>query len=60
HASNRAARNGKLAQDRRAAPSNAKHKSSSLFARMGQFFRRVSYPQHGSGRQQQQDIYSHP
>ncbi|WP_233835608.1 hypothetical protein [Paraburkholderia sp. ZP32-5] len=59
-ASNRPAKNGKLAQqDRRAAPSNAKHKDS-LFARVGQFFRRVSYRQHGSGRQQQQDIYSHP
>jgi hypothetical protein len=60
-ASNRTAKGGKLAQqDQRAAPSNAKH-SSGLFARVGEFFRRVSYRQHGSGRQQQQqDIYSHP
>ena len=60
HASSRNAKNARLAQqDRRAAPSNARHKSG-LFARVGQFFRRVSYRQHGSGRQQQQDIYSHP
>jgi hypothetical protein len=37
---------------------NAKHKDG-LFARVGQFFRRVNYPQHDSGRQQQ-DLYSHP
>ncbi|MFT4066626.1 hypothetical protein [Paraburkholderia sp.] len=56
----RTAKDARLAQqDRRAAPANAKHRSN-LFARVGQFFRRVSYRQHGSGRQQQQDIYSHP
>ncbi|WP_233805479.1 hypothetical protein [Paraburkholderia sp. HP33-1] len=42
-------------QDRRAA---SKHEDS-LFARIGQFFRRVSYRQHENGRQQQ-DTYSHP
>jgi hypothetical protein len=42
-------------QERRAAP---KHKGT-LFARIGQFFRRVSYRQHDNGRQQQ-DPYSHP
>ncbi|WP_258168000.1 hypothetical protein [Paraburkholderia sp. BL21I4N1] len=35
---------------------NTRHKS--LFARMGQFFHRVSYRQHGNA--SQQDIYSHP
>lgn len=45
-------------QERRASAANAKHKNS-LFARVSQFFRRVSYRQHGSGRQQQ-DPYSHP
>ncbi|MCC8400365.1 hypothetical protein LJ655_00410 [Paraburkholderia sp. MMS20-SJTN17] len=42
-------------QERRASP---KHKDN-LFARIGQFFRRVSYRQHENGRQQQ-DPYSHP
>ncbi|QQC65729.1 hypothetical protein I6I06_23230 [Paraburkholderia ginsengisoli] len=37
---------------------NARHKNS-LFARMDLLFRRVNYPQHDSGRQQQ-DLYSHP
>lgn len=55
-------RSGKTAhlaqQDRRAASTvNTRHKSS-LFARMGSFFRRVSYRQHGTG--SQQDLYSHP
>ena len=49
------AREARLAQERRAA---SKHKGS-LFARIGQFFRRVSYRQHDNGRQQQ-DTYSHP
>ncbi|MDE1008496.1 MAG: hypothetical protein OSB38_22760 [Paraburkholderia fungorum] len=55
----RSGRDARLAQsDRRSAPTaNARHKSS-LFARMGSFFRRVSYRQHGTG--SQQDIYSHP
>lgn len=35
---------------------NTRHKS--LFARMGQFFHRVSYRQHGNA--SQQDIYAHP
>ncbi|WP_153140721.1 hypothetical protein [Paraburkholderia agricolaris] len=55
----RSGRDARLAQsDRRSAPTaNARHKSS-LFARMGSFFRRVSYRQHGTG--SQQDLYSHP
>lgn len=58
-ASGRPGRNARLAQqDRRAASAaNAKHKDS-LFARMGSFFRRVSYRQHDNG--SRQDIYSHP
>ncbi|SMG56235.1 hypothetical protein [Paraburkholderia susongensis] len=44
--------------ERRASSSNAKHRGN-LFARVGAFFRRVSYRQHGS-RRQQQDTYSHP
>jgi hypothetical protein len=35
-------------------------RQSTLFARMSQFFRRVSYRQRGSANPQQQDIYSHP
>ncbi|KAA1013705.1 hypothetical protein FVF58_08160 [Paraburkholderia panacisoli] len=46
-------------QDRNGSAANASPHKSSLFARMGLFFRRVSYRQHDSGRQQQ-DIYSHP
>ena len=46
-----------MPQERRAAPENARHKNS-LFARMGLFFRRVSYRQHGNTNRQ--DIYSHP
>lgn len=57
-----AGRTGKDARpaqpERRASLANAQHKNS-LFARMGLFFRRVSYRQHDTGRQQQ-DIYSHP
>jgi hypothetical protein len=47
-------------QNRRAAESGARHKDSrdNLFARVSQFFRRVSYKQHGNTNQQ--DIYSHP
>lgn len=37
---------------------NARHPGN-LFARMGEFFRRVSYRQHG-GANQQPDLYSHP
>ncbi|WP_342030524.1 hypothetical protein [Paraburkholderia sp. SG-MS1] len=57
-----AARSGKEARtaqaERRASAPDAKHKDS-LFARMGQFFRRVDYRQHDAGRQQQ-DLYSRP
>jgi hypothetical protein len=58
-ASGRPGRDARLAQqDRRAASAaNARHKGS-LFARMGAFFRRVSYRQHDNG--SRQDIYSHP
>jgi hypothetical protein len=48
--------------DRHASQANAKRQGG-LFARMSLFFRRVSYQQHGSGRQQpgqQPDLYSHP
>lgn len=50
------AKETRLAQQERRA--SAKHKDG-LFARIGQFFRRVSYRQHDNGRQQQ-DTYSHP
>jgi hypothetical protein len=50
------AKEARLAQERRAA---AKRDKGGLFARIGQFFRRVSYRQHDNGRQQQ-DTYSHP
>jgi hypothetical protein len=57
-----AARSGKEARtaqaERRASAPNAKQQDS-LFARMGQVFRRVDYRQHDTGRQQQ-DLYSHP
>jgi hypothetical protein len=58
-ASGRPGRDARLAQqDRRAtSAANARHKGS-LFARMGSFFRRVSYRQHDNG--SRQDIYSHP
>ncbi|SIO69633.1 hypothetical protein SAMN05444172_5921 [Burkholderia sp. GAS332] len=57
--SSRPGRDARLAQqDRRSSSTaNSRHKSS-LFARMGSFFRRVSYRQHGTG--SRQDIYSHP
>jgi hypothetical protein len=44
-------------QERRGASETARHKNS-LFARMGLFFRRVSYRQHGNANRQ--DLYSHP
>ncbi|CAE6803695.1 hypothetical protein [Paraburkholderia domus] len=58
-ASSRPGRDPRLAQQdhRSSSTANSRHKSS-LFARMGSFFRRVSYRQHGTG--SQQDIYSHP
>ncbi|MFM0082455.1 hypothetical protein P0D72_26860 [Paraburkholderia sediminicola] len=58
-ASGRPGRDARLAQqDRRAkSAANARHKGS-LFARMGSFFRRVSYRQHDTG--SRQDTYSHP
>lgn len=57
-AASRPAKDGRATpQERRAAPENARHKNS-LFARMGLFFRRVSYRQHGNTNRQ--DIYSHP
>ncbi|MEC5406340.1 hypothetical protein VOM14_12355 [Paraburkholderia sp. MPAMCS5] len=57
-ASSRPARDVKYAQQERRNPaSNARHKGN-LFAKVGSFFRRVSYRQHGSG--SQQDLYSHP
>ena len=52
------ARSAQQSQGRRASQANAKQQSG-VFARMGLFFRHVSYPQHGSGRQQP-DLYSHP
>ena len=55
-AAGRGAKETRLAQQERRASS--KHKDD-LFARIGQFFRRVSYRQHDNGRQQQ-DTYSHP
>ena len=56
----RNARDARIAQQERSgSAANATQHKSSLFARMGLFFRRVSYRQHDSGRQQQ-DIYSHP
>jgi hypothetical protein len=56
-ASGRSGRDSRLAQqDRRSSSTaNSRHKGS-LFARMGSFFRRVSYRQHGTG--SQQEIYS--
>jgi hypothetical protein len=57
-AASRPGRDGRAtSQERRAAPESAKHKNN-LFARMGLFFRRVSYRQHGNTNRQ--DIYSHP
>lgn len=58
-AASRQGRDTRLAQqDRRSSSTaNSRHKGS-LFARMGAFFRRVSYRQHGTG--SHQDTYSHP
>ncbi|CAE6722203.1 hypothetical protein [Paraburkholderia haematera] len=58
-ASGRPGKDARLAQqDRRSSSTaNSRHKGS-LFARIGSFFRRVSYRQHGTG--SQQDNYSHP
>jgi hypothetical protein len=54
----RAGKDGRAApQERRGASETARHKHT-LFARMGLFFRRVSYRQHGNANRQ--DIYSHP
>ncbi|MFM0204828.1 hypothetical protein PQR53_33935 [Paraburkholderia fungorum] len=58
-AASRAGRDARLAQqDRRSSSTANARQKGSLFARMGSFFRRVSYRQHGSG--SRQDIYSHP
>ncbi|MFM0668997.1 hypothetical protein [Paraburkholderia sediminicola] len=54
----RAGKDGRATpQERRAAPESARHKDN-LFARMGLFFRRVNYRQHGNANRQ--DLYSHP
>ncbi|MFM0391719.1 hypothetical protein [Paraburkholderia phytofirmans] len=54
----RAGKDGRAApQERRGAAETARHKDT-LFARMGLFFRRVNYRQHGNSNRQ--DIYSHP
>ncbi|RKR38993.1 hypothetical protein [Paraburkholderia sp. BL17N1] len=50
-------KDGRAAPQERRAPENARHKNN-LFARMGLFFRRVNYRQHGNANRQ--DIYSHP
>jgi hypothetical protein len=55
-AAGRDAKETRLAQQERRASSQQK---DGLFARIGQFFRRVSYRQHDNGRQQQ-NPYSHP
>jgi hypothetical protein len=56
----RPAKDSRIAQqERNGSAPNATKQTSSLFARMGLFFRRVSYRQHDTGRQQQ-DVYSHP
>lgn len=54
-------------QERRIAAANARqvaHQNDrhpdNLFARMEQFFRHVSYAQHGGANQRQPDLYSHP
>jgi len=57
-ASARPAREAKPAQQERHASASSARRKGNLFARMGSFFRRVSYRQHGSG--SQQDLYSHP
>jgi hypothetical protein len=56
----RSAKEARIAQrERNGSAANAARHESSLLARMGEFFRRVSYRQHDS-RRQQQDFYSHP
>jgi hypothetical protein len=57
----RSAKEARIAQRERnnGSAANAARHESSLLARMGEFFRRVSYRQHDS-RRQQQDFYSHP
>lgn len=57
----RSAKEARIAQRERnnGSAANAARHESSLLARMSQFFRRVSYRQHDS-RRQQQDFYSHP
>ncbi len=57
-ASARPAREARYAQQERRVSASSPRRKSNLFARMGSFFRRVSYRQHGSG--SQQDLYSHP
>jgi len=66
-AASRSVKDTRAQQERRIAAANARQSARqnarhppNLFARMGQFFRRVSYRQHGGGNQQQQDLYSHP
>ncbi len=57
-ASARPGKEGRAApQERRGTATNARHKDS-LFARLGQFLRRVSYRQHGNA--SRQEPYSHP
>lgn len=69
--SSRTVKASRVGQDRRAPSANAQQNArlnakqnvrhqNTLFARMGLFFRRVSYRQHGGANPQQQDIYSHP
>lgn len=56
----RRAREARLAQQRNGnGPGSNARREGGLFARVGEFFRRVSYRQHQSGHQQQ-DLYSHP
>jgi hypothetical protein len=57
-ASSRPAREAKYAPQERRASSNSARRKGNLFTKMGSFFRRISYRQHGSG--SQQDLYSHP
>ncbi|CAB3694813.1 hypothetical protein [Paraburkholderia rhynchosiae] len=57
-ASTRSVKEARYAQPERRASATSPRRKSNLFARMGSFFRRVSYRQHGSG--SQQDLYSHP
>ncbi|MEZ2309271.1 MAG: hypothetical protein ACJ8HC_14995 [Paraburkholderia graminis] len=57
-ASSRPAREAKYAPQERRASANGARRKGNLFTKMGSFFRRISYRQHGSG--SQQDLYSHP